>query len=698
MDNEFKELEQAINKINNKLESLREDDNLTISKVEAFEQELFKINNELSSDNKILDEDIMEYIQEANKIYRDKKDGLREDMFDTSNITVGESERHITSRRVGQVVSIVLIAGIIVGTAFTIKSCSKNTKFVKNDKKIEKEKETKDINETKENNNNINYVVDPTLNFDAENTESMISNINESFKDLLPKGFKLDSEYLSEDIKSFINYYVWMNLGEMGPTYLSELYQTDSISYMRIFEDSIKWATEIRMKSITSSKKDNTVIDSTNFISNKKDADLVQSFLNINGELHDAVNANNKEEIEKIVSEYKKLIETKLLDHSSYTYGGGALDLAFRLVYTGEQLLSNYDYVIMDEGLSHIINEDEFLMCYYKIAYSTMNIDEMKKENYEEIISEYRFDNTSKKSDNVIYIVDELKEKLGKLNMSLDFTNKKSYKNVITEVLKNINDNKLLDTYKESISIEKFFMNNYDLVNKSITIDNNLENYEKTYTSDNEEIYVAKEEIQEHNASSISEYIENVKKETESIVSNETNFTDSTGEVKETGSNTYDYAKEYKNGYVAGSKQGAIDGSLGYEKNTNVSGTNAYKEGYVLGYNSSYNDALAVRNSAKESTTKTYTEVTPSIISEEVIEEGINKVETTTKAVETTTKAVETTTKAVETTKPAIGTVVEEEIIEEGILTSKNDLYNMYYDAIYGHNTSVDSPKTYTLS
>lgn len=95
---------------------------------------------------------------------------------------------------------------------------------------------------------------------------------------MVSKGIEIDNDTLEDTVESLTNYYVWMNLNEMGPTYLSKLYQTDSTSYMEIFTDAMYWANAIRFDSMTSSVSDNTVLDMSKFIANKKDSELVSSF------------------------------------------------------------------------------------------------------------------------------------------------------------------------------------------------------------------------------------------------------------------------------------------------------------------------------------------------------------------------------------------------------------------------------------
>lgn len=441
----------------------------------------------------------------------------------------------------------------------------------------------------KNNDNNKDVIINtikPTLSFDTEDTEVMIQNLKDFVKGVLPNGIELTDAELEEEVESLVNYYVWMNLNEVGPTYLSELYQTDSISYIEIFSDAMYWANVLRFDSMTSSAKDNTVVDLSNVISNKKDLELVQSFQNLNARLHDAVDANDVASIKNIVSEYKTLVETKLLDHVSYSYGQGAMDLCFRLVYSGEQLLADYKMVIMDDSLAKIINEDTFLKCIQSISISTIEDKTYTKEEIEQVIQT----NTSKKSDNVIYQIDLLKDYMLRLNMQLDFTGKKSLADVMTEVPAYIRDNNLLSTYKANESLEEFFARIYEQTHPK---KNPVKPGDVVIDDDK---YIPKEELDKENISTEGktpeqieeEYQESIKDKVEDSLEDDKTFTDNDGNVLESGSDAETYAVDFAKGYTEGSKKGAIDGNALAPEKSVVTGSKGYVDGYAKGYKEAY--------------------------------------------------------------------------------------------------------------
>lgn len=603
------------------------------------------------------------------------------DEIDASEVKVGEGERHlkVNKKKVAKIAATTLLVGSLVIAGTTLfRGCSRGNKNnnIPTQSTIEQ-----DVN-----------VIKPTLAFDAENTDVLIDNIEVIARDMISKGIAMEDATLEETVESLTNYYVWMNLNEMGPTYLSKLYQTDSVSYIEIFQDAMYWANAIRFDSITSSKENNTVLDMSNFIASKKDAALAQEFLNINGRLSDAVAKNDKTSIDAIVSEYRTLIETKLLDHSSYTYGGGTMDLCFRLVYTGEQLLANYDITIMDEGLSKIINEDEFLRCYSQIVVNTKDSNQVIEVKKLETIIQ---DNTSKKSDNVVYIVDTLKDYINRLNMSLDFKGEKSIANVMMEVSKDLRDNNIIDTYVANMSIEEFFNKNYDLTHPKLP-----EVPDNSVVVDNGNHYVDQGEMDKHNSKTEEEYKENVKNETEEQLKDENTFKDNEGNTLDKGEDAEDYATAYVSGYEAGSRQGAIDGNALSTFNSNVSGSEGYKAGYQKGYTESYNEAKAKREAASKESTTTVTPVENGETKDEVIAQGPvittsdnnqNNVEKP--SIGTVIDEVVIEQGSVETnnsgTLPPVGTVIEEEVIEQGTVNytlTEDELYQIYYEILYGTN------------
>lgn len=585
-----------------------------------------------------------------------------------SNIQVGESEKHfkINKKKLEKAIAGVALAGVvIVGGSFLIKGCHTKKTSVSNNTGIVTEQDVNEIT-------NKNKTLKPTLAFDAEDTDVLITNLEETAKDMLSKGIAMEDATLEDTIESLTNYYVWMNLNEMGPTYLSKLYQTDSTSYMEIFSDAMYWANAIRFDSMTSSKADNTALDMSKFIANKKDSELVSKFLDINARLHDAVSANNMESIHSIVNEYRELVEKNLLDHSSYTYGGGAMDLCFRLVYSGEQLIQDYDVVIMDESLAKIVNEDEFLRCYQAISISTIDSTSMTTSEMETVIQT----NTSKKSDNVVYIVDTLKDYMNRLNMSLDFTNEKSVADVMVEVSKYIRDNNILATYKENPSLEEFFNHIYDQTHTTgyTLTDGDVITNDGNY-------YIPESEMNHYGVTSQDDYENKVRQETENNLNNQNTFVDVDGNVKAEGSDAEQYAQDYKNGYTAGSRQGTIDGNALSTCNPNTSGSKGYQDGYSKGYIESYNEAKAYRESYSNDSTTEFTPVENGATTEEVIEQGpISSIVTNGDIIS-----------GDDSTLPPVGTVVEEEVIEQGTLNytlTEDELYQVYYEVLYGNNST----------
>lgn len=669
---------------------------------DAMDSILSAQEEEIMNDSEFIDVDPIESI-----VVDENSMGLDENLINADGVEVGEEARHVKMSKkklaaiIGGGVALLAVAG---ATIYSCHSCSSSA--------VGLEETTTTMPTDEETNDEvvIPNTIKPTLSFDTEDTDVMIENLKGFVKGIIPNGIELTDAELEEQVESLINYYVWLNLNEIGPSYLSELYQTDSVSYIEIFSDSMYWANVLRFDSITSSAKDNTVVDLSMMISNKKDLELVQSFQNLNARLHDAVNANDVANINGIVSEYKTLIETKLLDHVSYSYGQGAMDLCFRLVYSGEQLLADYDVVIMDDSLSKIINEDTFLKCIQSISISTIEDKTYTKQEIEQTIQV----NTSKKSDNVIYQIDLLKDYMSRLNMQLDFTGKKSVADVMIEVSSYVRENNLLSTYKENESLEVFFARVYDQTH----VPKDTIQPGDVIISDN--TFIEKEELDKHNIDTSNktseqvekEYQEAVREEIESSLESEKTFTDNQGNVLETGSNAEDYAADYAKGYTEGSKQGAIDGNALAAENSVVSGSKGYVAGYAVGYKASYAEARQQRLNAEKDTSVTIETVKPTEQSSEVINSGtLKQPETTTKQLETTTKQPETTTKQIETTAPVVKEeetttgIIEEEVIEEGILTpqyaevtlSRDELYSIYYEVLYGSsNNSLEEETTYS--
>ncbi len=621
--------------------------------------------------------------------------------INAEDITVGETAKHfkLSKKKIaiisGAIGAVAALAGVTIGLV----GCSRSNKGsaeakskISSDYAIELDFSLDDgaeiglgMNANK---------LKPTLHFNPEKTETMIKNMRQFITTALPSGIEFTDDELEEQIESLINYYVWLNLDEIGPSYLSELYQTDSTSYIEIFSDSIYWANVLRFDSITSSMEGNTVPDLSSLISNKKDLELVQSFQNLNARLHDAVVANDIANIKGIVSEYQEVIRTKLLDHISYRYGQGSMDLCFRLVYSAEQLLADYNLVIMDESLSKTINEDEFLKCLQSVSIATKEDKPSTDVELEQIIQT----NTSKKSDNVIYIVDTLKDYMSRLDLSKDFTRKKSVADVMIEVSSFVRENNLFETYVANESLEELFLAIFNQTHvQGDTITSN-----DVITSDGSG-YVKESEFNKYNIDTNGktpsqieqEYQQAVKNEVESSLANEKNFTDNKGEVLESGVNSPQYAEEYSNGFGAGSKQGAIDGNALTTYNATVTGSVAYQEGYKAGYERSYEKAKQTRLNIERQSNVTIETIKPVEQSSQVTEQGTySQPETKKPTVENPQQSTSApSTKEEETTTGIIEEVViDEGILEEGVTSvSEVDYLTFLRDYLQSYNqTSME--------
>ena len=250
--------------------------------------------NEMSTISEDEKKETIEYLNNMRLNDEVKASSNEEKLIDSDDVKVGESVRHFkfNKKKIAKVTASVAVAGaVIIGSSTLIKSCQTKKNVSRDNLSVVTE-------QTIDEKTDKTKTLKPTLAFDAEDTNVLISNVEDTIDDMVSKGIEIDNDTLEDTIESLTNYYVWMNLNEMGPTYLSKLYQTDSTSYMEIFTDAMYWANAIRFDSMTSSVSDNTVLDMSKFIANKKDSELVSSFLNINARLSEAVSNNNKATID----------------------------------------------------------------------------------------------------------------------------------------------------------------------------------------------------------------------------------------------------------------------------------------------------------------------------------------------------------------------------------------------------------------
>lgn len=487
-------------------------------------------------------------------------------------------------------------------------------------------------------------VLKPTLSFDTEDTNKLIENMKSFIIDWLPKGYELTDKELERQVETLTHYYIVMNIDEIGPTYLSSLFQSDSVTTMEILMDYISVATTIRYDAITSSMENGTVLDMTNVVSNNVEKEKLQETLNNLGKLSDAVMANDEALVKSIVKEAQESYTNFLLQHTSYSYSSGFLDSMFRLGFSYTNLLQHFDIEFMTDDMESIIYYDEKLTACYESVQATEDISKMTIKEVETSLQ------SSKKSDNLFTLISVIADKLDKMNILSSYEGAISISQVMIDVSEYIRNNDILSKSVSNMDLEEWV---WIIRNQRFPQTNTVDSLpEGTIIGNNgqENIYV---DGPSYGATNQKDYENKVKDNFNQ--SNPSNAKDTEGNVVYENTNlnktrVYEYALSHalSSGYTAGNKVGATgsQATTNYDFSTITSSnlleqlkgnnkasvvealaaltdsqvlevingmTSALQETYGKGYVQGYNDGYAVYKNAIENSSNqnSITNITP---------------------------------------------------------------------------------------
>ena len=667
---------------------LKEEFNL---KCETAKKQILEKQEELK-ETELEEDEIIDEVEDVEDSELEDDIELDGEEIDTKDVSVGEDARHVkmSKARIAAIVIGIATIGMVAGaTIHSCHSCSSTPKTNNNNNSSN----SGSLDNNDEKGNEIDdeiKTIKPTLSFDTEDTDVMIENIDNFLNESLTKGIKLNEETLDNDLESFVDFYIALNIDEIGPGYLGKLYQDDKKSYLDVFNNFTRWAMVITDEAMMSSVKDNNVMDVSLLVANKNEAETLQNAFDLLAQIHDNGLAGNVEALEKNALEFHKLLdETLLLEEGTYhSYSSSFKVMLAYSAMNADLLLQNYEnIIIVDDDIRKVMYEDSEIGCAMSLREYRLDGKELTDNEMLLLLDQSEANNSGvslayqleKKYDQMVMIIN---------SVDVDYSDETSISQVL-QILKAEID---LSLYKPNQEYTEYNDLTYEINHPTIEVP------EDSIVVNDGKNYVEKEELDKHNidtndktAEEIEkEYQEAVKEEVESSLENDKKFEDNKGNVLETGSNAENYALDYSNGYTAGSKQGAIDGNALSAEKSVVTGSDGYVAGYAAGYKEAYNEAKQNRLNAEKETSVTTETIEPIEQSREELESGLLPQEElqTLPLLETTTSVTledETTT-----------VKVEEEVIEEGLLTpsgeqvtlSYDELYNIYYEALYGMNSN----------
>lgn len=516
--------------------------------------------------------------------------------IDSSNVTVGENTKHFKiNKTVAAVATVVALSAAIVGVGYLATGCGTDKG---NKQNTESENDLNNIGEASEQ-------LDERLAFDSENTEVMKNNISNFFKDSLGKGLYLSEETLTHDVEAFLDFYVALNIDEIGPGYLAELYQDDKKSYLDIFNNYVRWAMDTTDTAMMSTK--DNVINISSIISNKVEGEMVQKTINLLAEMHDNGLAGNKDALKVNASDFQAILNEVLLDEKSASYSTASKIMVAYAAMNADTLLINYkDIKVVNDDIRKIMYEDAEIGCAMTIRDYRSTGKTLSMEDLMLLL------NASEKNQSAVEFSLQIEKKIDQMVLILnttdkDYSNLPSADDVIIDLVRTID----LSSYKAVQSLKEYNDITHEINFPTIKVPENAT------IVDGGNSYVEKEEMDKHNATNEEEYKESVKEETEEKLEDEKVVIDSEGNVSTGDEADKAEIEAYKK---AAYMTGYSDGIQGKPYNATPGYETYYNEGYAEGM-------LELEESKKqnagvvEETTETFVE--PIVEATEVIGSGL---------------------------------------------------------------------------
>lgn len=612
--------------------------------------------------------------------------------INTKEVKTGEKTKHAKANK-KRIFAALGVAAVITVAGISCHSCSKPKSPATKIETPTNPEPTKP-----ESTNKVDKEIKETLNFDTENTEVMVNNINSFISEAMANGLEFDAENLENDVESFIDFYLAMNIKEVGPGYLAKFYQSDNKSYLDMFSNFTRWAMEITDEAMMTSIKDNTVFDITKLVSNKNEASILQKAFNLLAIEHDNGLAGDKEALKTTTNEFRNLLEDTLLKESSASYSAPFKVILAYSAMNFDTLLQNYeDISLLDDDTRKVLYEDAAIRECMILRDSINAGNKYSKDDLLLLI------NTSEKNQSAVSMALQIEKKIDQMVMiinttDIDYSNELSVYDVIDELVDNID----LSNYKPNQEYTEYNDLTYEINHPTITVPE--DSITVTDEDTNKEIFIEKEEIDKYVPETENktpeqikeEYEQNKKEEIEEEIKDDKTFEDNKENVLEEGEDAVDYAAEYSKGYTAGSVQGANDGNAAATRNDKTSGSEGYIAGYAVGYNEAYDEAVATREKAEQENKEAGAEIVimPIEIASVELTYATQQKNEVAKEVETTIVTAEEENK-VETTieEPISETNTEENKVEttnqiKSSQMSYEELYKIYYDVLYGSETS----------
>lgn len=592
--------------------------------------------------------------------------------INSENITVGETTRHakVTKKTLAKCLGGVAVFGLVV---WGITSCGGS------DDSNEKDNTTSVAQSTEsQSDSNVKEIksetLSPTLAFDPENTDVMTTNISTFLNDSLGKGLILSEDTLANDLEAFVDFYVALNIDEIGPGYLAELYQTDKKSYLDVFNNFLRYALEITDEAMMG-EKDN-VINISSITSNKVEGEMLQQGFNLLAELHTNGLTGNKEALEENAGALGAILDEVLLSEKSNSYSTASKIMLAYIAMNADELLRSYtDIVVVDDDIRKVMYEDAEISCAMTIRDYKSNGNNFTEEDLILLL------NASEVNQSGVSFAAQLEKKFDQmvllLNTSdIDYTGMTSVAEVIETLMKSVD----LSLYVENQELEAYVEITHEINFPSNSIPEGAIKVGKGY--------VTKEQLDQYGATTIEEYENAVIQQTEEQLQNETTFTDDEGKVT-TGEDAYDAVEA-----ALAKNDGYNAGFMGLPSTPPAKYVTEYNAGYAEGVAEHQKQDQAAQNDVKveiENLDTPIQESTETIDSGNVNPSSGDDNSSSVGDGDSDVPSNEIDEPVVEEIVPTEDQIIEEEVIEEGIVepTDVNTI---------AEEEAVETTNQYTLS
>ncbi len=314
-----------------------------------------------------------------------------------------------------------------------------------------------DKEENPEESNEANYVLPDYLNFNVNDTNTIISNMSAFLNDGLSKGLTtvsinnelvsgIDEDNLSKKVESYLSMYVMANLDNIDYKFLAQLNQEGNLTADAFYEKAISAMRETYYDAF--SQKEGQALDVYKLFSDKNCADYIKRLDDLIIKYNSLYNTTNDSERKEIVKE-AIAIKEELLTYSASKkteLNPFAIDYAF----------TRLDVLNMLSNGEVITDNEADIGLYNSVLKSCVTEEQIKEWGLEEITLK-AYDNKGDSKYSLLTVIRQMEKAniTAKMQMALDYANVNEIANVETSF------NSIVSEISKRVDLNNFKANEY---------------------------------------------------------------------------------------------------------------------------------------------------------------------------------------------------------------------------------------------